>query len=166
MISKKKLLFLVEKKLNEMPIDYGDAPERMNPDIERKLASQETPFKDNPALPQPGGESNYEEIIASKRFLDVVNKVKHYSGIEGNVTSQNSLAQLVNSGRKALMDIFTFERNRRQELEALAVELVKKEMAIPEGALQFDAKLVDLGGISDEGFQHEEQNPEEEESNF
>ena len=60
--------------------------------------------------------NNVSIPVRSKRFLDVVNKVKHYSGIEGNVTSQNSLAQLVNSGRKALFDIFAFEKNKRQDL--------------------------------------------------
>ena len=93
MLSKKKLLSLVERKLTEMPIDYGDNPERMNPDLERKLANKETPYKDNPAIPQdePGQTSNFEELISSKRFIDVVNKIKHYTGFESNITSKNSL---------------------------------------------------------------------------
>lgn len=166
MISKKKLLSLVETKLTEMPIDYGDNPERMNPDLERKLASKETPYKDNPGIPQDepqGLASNYEELIASKRFIDVVNKVKFYTGHQGNVTSQNSFTELRNLSMGAMMDVLEFESQNKEFLENLAVELVKKEMAIPENALQFDAKLVPIGGISDEGFQKQSQNPSEEE---
>ena len=157
MISKKKLLFLVERKLNEMAVDYGDAPERMHPDIERKLGDRETPFKDNPALPQGNETSNFEEILASKRFIDIVNKVKQYTGEEGNVTSQNSLQSLIGSMRSVLMDVLRFESSRKEQLENMAVNLVKKEMSIPEGSLQFDAKLVGMGEISGEGFQHQEE---------
>jgi hypothetical protein len=37
MISKKKLLETI-KNIKEMPIDYGDSPERIEPGIEDKLA--------------------------------------------------------------------------------------------------------------------------------
>ena len=50
MITKKELIESI-KSLKEMPVDYGDNPERMSPDIEDKLSSRETSFKDNPALP-------------------------------------------------------------------------------------------------------------------
>lgn len=165
-LTKKVLLSFIRENLNEMPIDYGNNPERMDPDLERKLASKETPFKDNPALPQDvpqGVPSNFEEVIASKRFIDIVNKVKQYTGIQGNVTSQNSLMQFMGSMRQVLKDVLRFESTRREELENLAVELVKKEMSIPDGSLQFDAKLVDIGGISDEGFQKQAENYDEEE---
>lgn len=166
MFSKKKLLSLVERKLNEMPIDYGNNPERMNPDLERKLASKETPYKDNPAIPQDepeGNVSNFEELIASKRFIDVVNKVKYYSGIEGNVTSQDSFNNLKNSMMSSMNDVLQFESQNKEFLENLAVELVKKEMSIPENAIQFDAKLVPIGSIGDEGFQKQSENPSDEE---
>ncbi len=42
MISKKELLETI-KGLKEMPVDYGDNPERMTPDVEDKLAARETP---------------------------------------------------------------------------------------------------------------------------
>jgi len=56
-----------------------------------------------------------------------------------------------------------FESGNKEYLENLAVELVKKEMSIPEGVLQFDAKLVGMGGIDMEGFQQQSQDPDEEE---
>lgn len=166
MISKKNLLHLIERNLKEMPVDYGDAPERMNPDLERKLADKQHTYADNPGIPQEKPEglpSNFEELIASQRFIAVVNTIKRYTGFEGNVTDQNSFNQLMGMMRQSMMDVLRFESQNKEALEELAVELVKKEMAIPEGSLQFDAKLVQIGGISDEGFQQQEQNPTDEE---
>lgn len=166
MISKKKLLYLIEKNLNEMPIDYGDNPERIHPSIERKISTKQNPYKGNPAIPQEKPEgiaSNFEELISSKRFIDIVNKVKYYTDQQGNITSQNTMVQLLMMVERTLLDVLSFESRRKNELENLAVELVKKEMAIPEGSLQFDAKIVGIGQISDEGFSNESQNYSEEE---
>ncbi len=165
MISKKELLETI-KGLKEMPVDYGDSPERMTPDIEDKLSSRETPFKDNPSfpeVPEDGVESNFEELLASKRFKDVVAKVKRYTGEEGNVTDQNVLTQLMSSMQRTLMRVLQFEQENKEYLENLAVELVKKEMALPDDTLQFDAKLVGIGGIDSEGFSKESEDPSEEE---
>ena len=38
-------------KLNEAPIDYGDRPERMSPDVESKINRGETPLSQNPSFP-------------------------------------------------------------------------------------------------------------------
>lgn len=165
MISKKELLETI-KGLKEMPVDYGDNPERMTPDVEDKLASRETPFKDNPSFPEEspeGVESNFEELLASKRFKDVVAKVKRYTGEEGNITDQNVLSQLMSTMQRTLMSVLRFEQDNKEYLENLAVELVKKEMSLPEDTLQFDAKLVGIGGIDSEGFSKESEDPSEEE---
>ena len=165
MISKKELLETI-KGLKEMPVDYGDNTERMTPDVEDKLASRETPFKDNPSFPEEspeGVESNFEELLASKRFKDVVAKVKRYTGEEGNITDQNVLSQLMSTMQRTLMSVLRFEQDNKEYLENLAVELVKKEMSLPEDTLQFDAKLVGIGGIDSEGFSKESEDPSEEE---
>jgi hypothetical protein len=165
MISKKELLETI-KGLKEMPVDYGDNPERITPDVEDKLASRETPFKDNPSFPEEspeGVESNFEELLASKRFKDVVAKVKRYTGEEGNITDQNVLSQLMSTMQRTLMSVLRFEQDNKEYLENLAVELVKKEMSLPEDTLQFDAKLVGIGGIDSEGFSKESEDPSEEE---
>jgi len=165
MISKKELLETI-KNLEEMPVDYGDNPERIEPGLEDKLSNRETPFKDNPSFPdqEPEGlPSNWEELLASKRFKDVITKVKRYTGEQGNVTDQNTLMQLGGTMRQMLMRVLEFEGSNKEYLENLAVQLVKKEMSIPEGVLQFDAKLVGMGGIDMEGFQQQGQDPDEEE---
>ena len=165
MINKKSLLETI-KNIKEMPMDYGDNPERIEPGLEDKLATQDTPFKDNPAFPQdaPDGlPSNWEELIASKRFKDVVEKVKRYTGVETNVTDQGTFMSLVGTMQQMLNSVLQFESNNKEYLETLAVQLVKREMSIPEGSLQFDAKLVGMGEISADGFQQQGQEPSEEE---
>jgi hypothetical protein len=163
MISKKELLENI-RKLKEAPIDYGDLPDRMKSGIEDKLARRDTDFKDNPAIPNEvpdGVPSNFEELIASKRFKDIVTKLKRYTGMEGNVT--DNLFGLVQLVQRTLREIGSFESQNKEYLENLAVELVKKEMSVPEGTFQFDAKLVgmedmDLGGMKMQG-----EDPSEEE---
>jgi hypothetical protein len=167
MLTKGKLLNILESKLTEMPVDYGNKPERMSPDLEDKLANKEHPFKDNPAIPQtkPEGQpSNFEELISSKRFADVVEKVKHFTNLQGNITTQNSFAQLQNLMARAHFDIIEFERNHKPELEQLALDLVKKEMAIPEGAFQYDIKITgDEEEISKDEMKMDSENPSDEE---
>ena len=166
LITKNSLLHLLESNLKEMAVDYGDRPERMNQDIESKLASKTHPYKDNPAIPQDvpqGIPSNFEELIASKRFKDVVEKVKHYTGMQGNITEQNTFVQLQRMMLSSMQRVLAFERQNKQELEQLAIQLVTKEMSIPEGFVQFDVKLVGIGEISDEGFSNQAENPTEEE---
>ena len=72
-----------KKRINEAPpIDYGDRPERMSPDVEGKINRGETPLSNNPAFPniQTGQvPQTFEQLIASKRFKDVVDKVKRYT---------------------------------------------------------------------------------------
>jgi hypothetical protein len=51
----------------------------------------------------------------------------------------------------------------KEQLENLAVELVRKEMGIPEDAMQFDAKLVTQPMAPAEGMQEEPELPSEEE---
>ena len=69
---------IVKRVLNEAPIDY-EGPERMNPNIERKITSKETPYsKDFPAIPKM--DRDYVELISSKRFKDSVEKVRRAMG--------------------------------------------------------------------------------------
>jgi|TARA_R110000851_G_scaffold29618_3_gene81371 hypothetical protein len=128
-------------KLNEAPpIDYNDRPERMSPDIERKLRSREHPLGAHQAFPgEEGDEDNFEEIIASKRFKDVIEKVKAATGLEEiNPQAAMSLQPMLMSAVQRVMSI---ESQNKQKLEDLAVSLVIDQMSIPEGDLQFDAKL-------------------------
>ena len=134
---------MAKKKLNlEAPINYGDGSERMSPDIERKLKSQEHPLGGHQAFPdvdKDGIPDNFEELIASQRFQDVVQKVKDATGVE-NIDPQTFMS-LQPMLMQAAQRILQIESQNKEVLENLAVELVVGEMGIPEGDLQFDAKL-------------------------
>ena len=152
--------------LEAPPIDYGDNPERMAPDIEQKIGSQDFPLGDNPAFPDvdaDGIPDNFEELVASERFKEVVDNVKKYTGLEQ--VTQNEFMRLQMMLRDSTMKILQIESQNKTELETLAVDLVREYMALPEDAVQFDAKIVGMGEVDMAGFQkgEEEEEPSEEE---
>ena len=132
-----------KKKLHEAPpVDYGEGGERMSPDIEKKLRTRNHPLGAHKAFPdvdRNGIPDNFEELLASKRFKDVVQKVKDATGVE-NIDPRTfmSLQPMLMQAARRIMEI---ESQNKETLENLAVELVVDEMGIPEGDLQFDAKL-------------------------
>jgi hypothetical protein len=137
----------------------------MSPDVEGKINRGETPLSKNPAFPDiQGGQvpQTFEQLIASKRFKDVVDKVKRYTGQE-NISGQNALMQLQMAMMRGVQDLFAIQRNNKEYLENLAVDLVRKEMGVRPDQLQYDAKLVGMGEIDMEGFSKEGEEPEEEE---
>jgi hypothetical protein len=137
----------------------------MSPDVEGKINRGETPLSKNPAFPDiQGGQvpQTFEQLIASKRFKDVVDKVKRYTGQE-NISGQNALMQLQMAMMRGVQDLFTIQRNNKEYLENLAVDLVRKEMGVRPDQLQYDAKLVGMGEIDMEGFSKEGEEPDDEE---
>lgn len=160
-ISKEKLLSLIQENLNEMPMNF-DSPDRPHPDIQQKLATGETPFKKVP-LSKTGEEpqTNFQELLASERYRQVVSRVKQYTGVETPIRTDRDLGPLTQMMMNATMSVIQTEQNHREELEQLAIRLVMREMNIPEGAVEFDAKIVDLGQIDTSDFNREmQQNPE------
>lgn len=155
-----------KKRINEAPpIDYGDRPERMSPDVEGKINRGETPLSNNPAFPNiQSGQvpQTFEQLIASKRFKDVVDKVKRYTG-QQNISGQNALMQLQTVMMRAVQTLFQIQDNNKEYLENLAVDLVRKEMGVRPDQLQYDAKLVGMGQIDMSGFSKEGEEPDEEE---
>ena len=154
-VSKKEFI-----KLMEAPIDY-EGPERMEPGIERKITSKETPYHNFPAMPEM--DRDYVELISSKRFKDSVEKVRRAMGNTQVIQGDNPLMSLMMTAMQSLQRLVMIQMQNKEELEELAVELVKKEMGIPEGAMQFDAKLVTQPMDASEGMQEEPELPSEEE---
>jgi hypothetical protein len=119
----------------------------------------------SPAFPDIKSEEipvSFEEKIASKRFKDVVEKVKRYTGQE-EVSSQNALMGLQMIMMGAVRDVFGIQSQNKEYLENLAVDLVRKEMGVRPDQVQYDAKLVGMGEIDMEGFSKEGEEPEQEE---
>lgn len=150
-----------KEKLSEAPIDY-EGPERMEPGIERKITSKETPYsKDFPAIPKM--DRDYVELISSKRFKDSVDKVRRAMGDTRVIQGANPLMNLMMTAMQSLQRVVMIQMRNKEELEKLAVDLVVKEMGIPEGAMQFDAELVMQPMGAAEGMKQEPELPSEEE---
>tara|TARA_R110000851_G_scaffold3798_2_gene15608 strand:+ start:27 stop:1421 length:1395 start_codon:yes stop_codon:yes gene_type:complete len=132
-----------KNKLKEAPIDYSDSRNlRISPDIEARLKSQDHPLGGHKAFPdidQDGKADNFEELIATKRFQDVIEKIKSATGLE--IVDQQSMMQIQGQMMQAVQRMMQIESNYIPELQELAVKLVKDQMSIPEGDLQFDAKI-------------------------
>ena len=156
----------MSKKINEAPIDYGMGRERMSPDIQKKIEDRETPLSDNPALDidldGDGVVSTFEEKLASKRFQDVVNKVKQYTGLT-DISGQSAFMELQMMLQRAVQDVKRIENENEEYLENLAVDLVTKEMSIPEGTFQFDVELLSgMGQIDTSKMRRQSEEPEDE----
>jgi hypothetical protein len=154
-ISKKDLL-----RLMEAPIDY-EGPERMAGDVERKITGKQTPFHNFPAMPEM--DKDFIELISSKRFKDSVDKVRMAMGDTRTIQGSNALMQLMGTVGQAMQRLIMIQSQNAEELEALAVKLVKDELGIPEGAMQFDAQLVMQPMGAAEGMKSEPEMPSEEE---
>jgi hypothetical protein len=160
-ISKKNLLSLIENNIKEMAMDF-DTPDRPDQGLQDKLAQGDTPLKKVP-LPSTGQEpnKNFQEVLASERYRQVVSNLRKYlgdnapvqQGMDGVMSLQRTLINAHNT-------VVQIERNHREELEQLAIELVMKEMGIPEGAIEYDAKIIGMGEVDMDDFNHDEDNEE------
>jgi hypothetical protein len=163
-LSKKKLLSLIKENLEEMAMDF-DSEDRPDSGVEDKLKQGETPFKKVP-LPKTGDEpnNNFQELLGSERYRQLLATLRRYvpnaptlRGMEGVMSLQHLLMNAHNT-------IVQAELNHREELERLAVDLVMKEMGIPEGSIEFDAKIIGMGEVDTDDFNRDdnnEENPEE-----
>jgi hypothetical protein len=154
-ISKKEFL-----KLTEAPIDY-EGPERMEPGIERKITGKQTPYHDFPAIPEM--DRDFIELISSKRFKDSVAKVRSAMGDTRVIQGNNPLQSLMMSVMQSMQRLIMIQMQNKEQLEKLAVDLVRKEMGIPEDAMQFKAELVMQPMGAAGGMQNEPEMPSEEE---
>ena len=121
----------------------------MSQDIIDKMKKGDTPLSKNPAFPDVKSDDlpvSFEEKIASKRFRDVVEKVKRYTG-QDQVSDQNALMTLQRAMMGAVRNIFEIQSENKTYLENLAVDLVRKEMGVRPDQIQYDAKLVDMGRV-------------------
>lgn len=164
MISKKNLLSLIKENLSEMPMDF-DTADRPDQGIQSKLSTGDTPLRKVP-LPTTGEEpnKNFQELLASERYKQVVDNLRRYTGSNVRLTGAQGMMPLMQMMLNAHNTIVQLENEHKSELENLAVNLVVKEMGIPDGTIEFDAKIVGMGDIDSSDFNREEgqqQNPQE-----
>jgi hypothetical protein len=159
--NQKTMLNEINRRLNEAPVSY-DGPERMEPGIERQINQRQTPYAENPMLPQDG-DRDFVEMITSQRFKDSVDKVRRFLGDTTPIQGNNPMQGLMSSVMGSLQQIKRVEVQNKEYLENLAVDLVKKELGIPEGQLQFEVELVNGAMGASEGMQTQPEQPDEEE---
>jgi hypothetical protein len=135
-------------KLYEAPIDYGDYPERMDPNLERKLGSPESLYAKNPAFRKGAGDV---ERLAGKRFREVVDRVRD-AFEQPNLSSEQVKRQIMMQMNMLTMRIMSIESEHNEELVDLSLELALEETGTDKDWYQYD---LTLGGRppSAEGFQ-------------
>ena len=102
-------------------IEYDpEQPERMNPDIEGKLRSGEHIFGKSKSVPSGSENQNYSEKLASKRFKEIINKVKRYHGV------QNINPSMMSEMFSIMQEVGQIETNHKDALEKLAVDIVSE----------------------------------------
>lgn len=145
-------------KLHEAPIDYYGAPERVNKQIEKQLATGDHPISNLPMYPDRQNNMSFEELITSERFRDVLKSLKRYTNYKGVIKSPHDLATILMDAYETALRI---EISHKDDLVQLAIDLVRQEFNIPKGVVEFVADLknhgeVDLTDIPDEEEVEEE----------
>jgi hypothetical protein len=110
------------KKIKEQ-IDYGNQPERMDPNLERKLGDPEGLYAKNPAMRK--GAADVQRLISS-RFQKVTEKLKQVTGQE-NLTSRQVKSMLYSEMASRTYQTIRIESGHKDELEQLAVEICLEE---------------------------------------
>jgi len=143
------------KKLKEQ-IDYGNTPERMDPNLERKLASPEGMYATNPAMKK--GVEDVQRLV-SKRFQKVADKLRQVTGIQ-DLSSKQVQGMVYQEMMRKLPNIMRIEAAHRDELIELAKEASLDDAEVPEGRYQIEASL----GMPDTGnFRMEPEDDEDDE---
>ena len=145
------------KKLKEQ-IDYGNTPERMDPNLERKLASPEGLYAKNPAMTK--GPADVQRLV-SKRFQKVADKLRQVTGIE-DLSSQQVQGMVYQEMMRKLPSIMRIESAHRDELIELAKEASLDEAEVPADWYQIEATL-GMPNTDRFRFEPEDENDEEEE---
>jgi hypothetical protein len=124
------------KKIKEQ-LDYGNRPERMDPNLERKLASPENLYAQNPAMRK--GTEDVQRLI-SNRFQKVAEKLSEVTGIE-NLSSKQTQGIVYQEMMRKLPSIMRIEAQHREELEQLAIQASLEETEVPADWFKIEALL-------------------------
>ncbi len=147
-MSKTKIKSIIKKIMEQ--IDYGDYPERMDPNTERKLGDPEQNlYGTNPAMPR--GSLDVQKI-ASERFKEVVDKLREAIG-QPNLTSNVVQTIIYNEFMSSTIAAKNIERRYKDRLEQLAIKSAFEASEVNEENYIVRATLTDAPGmISSEEF--------------
>ena len=150
------------KKIKEQ-LDYGNRPERMDPNLERKLASPEGLYAQNPAMKKKEGDV---QRLVSNRFQKVAEKLSDVTGIQ-NLSSQQTQGMIYQEMMRKLPNIMRIEAAHRDELEELAIEAALEESEVPVDWYKIEAYLnrepIDTSNFRMKPEEEDEEEKDEEE---
>jgi hypothetical protein len=132
------------KKVREQ-IEYGDRPERMDPNLVARLGDEEGLYSQNPAMKR--GVPDVQKLV-SARFQKVAEKLSQVTGIQ-DLSSRQVQTMIYQEMMRKLPGIMSIESRHKDELEQLAVEICLDETETPEDWYQIEANL---GMPNTEGF--------------
>ena len=145
----------MRRKLKEQ-INYGNTPERMDPNLERKLASPDSLYATNPAMKK--GAADVQRLV-SDRFQKVTDKLRQVTGIQ-DLSSRQVQGMVYQEMMRKLPNIMRIEAAHKDELIELAIQSSLDEGEVPEGRYQIEANL---GMPSTGNFRMEPEDEEDEE---
>ena len=140
-------------------IDYGGRREKMDPSLERKLASPDSLYAQNPAMKK--GAADVQRLV-SQRFGKVADKLRAVVG-NRNISSQQVQGMIYNEMMNKLQNIMRIEAANREQLEQLAVESSLEEAQVPEGQFQIVTQLGEQPQTNDFRYTPDEDEEEEDE---
>jgi hypothetical protein len=132
------------KKVREQ-IEYGDRPERMDPNLVARLGDEEGLYSQNPAMKR--GIPDVQKLVSS-RFQKVAEKLSQVTGIQ-DLSSIQVQSMVYQEMMRKLPGIISIESRHKNELEQLAVEICLDETETPDDWYQIEANL---GMPNTEGF--------------
>jgi hypothetical protein len=147
-------------------IEYGDRPERMDPNLERKLRSGENIYSDNPAFRK--GSKDVQRLVSS-RFGKVADKLKEVTGNQ-NISSQQVQAMIYREMMSKVPSIIQIESRHKEELENLAIEVCLEETEVPSDWYEIVARLnrqpIDVSNFRYQPEKEKEDDEDEENKNL
>jgi hypothetical protein len=136
-LTESDLTRIVKRIVNEAPVDYGDYPERMDPNLERKLGNPESLYAKNPAFRKGAGDV---ERLAGRRFKEVVDRVRDAFD-QPNLSSEQVKRQIMQQMMMVTQRIMSIERQHNEELVELALELALEETGTDRDWYEYDLTL-------------------------
>jgi hypothetical protein len=140
-------------KLKE-DIDYGDYPERMDPNLERKLSDPTGMYAQNPAFKR--GEKDVQKLISS-RFKTVVDNLRRATG-QPNLSSDQVKSMIFGQMMMSTQNVMRIESRHKDRLEAIAIEHGIKQVQIDPDEVVIEAFL-NRSPISISNFRYSEEEP-------
>lgn len=128
----------VSKKLNinESRMTYEDGhSERLNPILAKQLRDRKTSLGAHPIFPE-SDDMHFEEKLMSKRFADVLKNFKrhHNTNVADVMAFYQEQAELI-------VNIINMEKSHKDELEQMAINLIRDEFDMGEADVEIIATL-------------------------